>query len=90
MLEECASLTKEHGGTVTVLKTAEEAVAGADIVYADSWMSAWHQGGRTRSQDEAALMPFQVAPELMAKASDSASFMNCLPAVRGREDSWRP
>ncbi|CAH0371467.1 unnamed protein product [Pelagomonas calceolata] len=84
VLEECAALTKEHGGTVTVLKTAEEAVAGADIVYADSWMSYGIKGAE-RDRRMKALMPFQVTPELMSKASTSASFMNCLPAVRGEE-----
>ena len=29
----------EGGGRVTVCRTAEEAVDGADVVYADSWMS---------------------------------------------------
>ena len=84
VLEECAALTKEHGGTVTVLKSAEEAVAGADIVYADSWMSYGIKGAE-RDRRMKALMPFQVTPELMSKASSSASFMNCLPAVRGEE-----
>ena len=86
VLEECASLTNEHGGTVTVLKTAEEAVAGADIVYADSWMSYGIKGAE-RDRRMKALMPFQVTPELMSKASTSASFMNCLPAMRGEEQT---
>jgi len=66
------------------LKTAEEAVNGADIVYADSWMSYGIKGAE-RDRRMKALMPFQVTPELMSKASTSASFMNCLPAVRGEE-----
>lgn len=40
MLEECALLSALPGaGSATVVATAEEAVKGADFVYADSWMS---------------------------------------------------
>ena len=84
VLAECAALFKEHGGTVNVCKTAEEAVSGADVVYADSWMSYGIKGAE-RNRRMKSLMPFQVTPELMTKAAPSASFMNCLPAVRGEE-----
>ena len=40
VLEECAVLSALSGaGSATVVDTAEEACAGADFVYADSWMS---------------------------------------------------
>ena len=32
-------------------------------------------------------MPFQVNAELMAKAAPDAIFMNCLPAMRGAEQT---
>ena len=39
-LAECAELEKMSGaGTARVFESAEEAVAGADVVYTDSWMS---------------------------------------------------
>ena len=84
VLAECAALSKEHGGTVNVCKTVEEAVSGADVVYADSWMSYGIKGAE-RNRRMKSLMLFQVTPELMTKAAPSASFMNCLPAVRGEE-----
>jgi len=40
VLDECARLSALSGaGKATVVVTAEEAVQGADFVYADSWMS---------------------------------------------------
>jgi len=59
-----------------------EAVAGAQIVYTDVWVSM--------GQDEeaearrAAFAPYQVDEALMAR-SDDAYFLHCLPARRGEE-----
>lgn len=59
-----------------------EAVAGAQIVYTDVWVSM--------GQDEeaearrAAFAPYRVDEALMAK-SDDAWFLHCLPARRGEE-----
>jgi ornithine carbamoyltransferase len=60
-----------------------EAVAGADAIYADVWVSM----GDEADADErrATLAPFQVNDELMAKASDRAIALHCLPAHPGEE-----
>mmetsp|Transcript_19468 Transcript_19468/g.58926 ORF Transcript_19468/g.58926 Transcript_19468/m.58926 type:complete len:321 (-) Transcript_19468:60-1022(-) len=87
VLEECAELTKAPGaGTVTVCDTAADAVAGADVVYADSWMS-YGTVGAERDARLNALMPFQVDSALMKHAAPDAIFMNCLPAMRGEEQT---
>ena len=87
VLEECAALSAAPGGgAVTVCATAEEAVSGADVVYADSWMSYGIEGA-ARDSRLAALMPFQVTTDLMTQAAPDAIFMNCLPAVRGEEQT---
>lgn len=87
VLDECAELAAKPGaGSVAVLDSAEAAVAGADVVYADSWMSYGVQGAE-RDQRLAALMPFQVTTDLMKGAKGDAIFMNCLPAIRGEEQT---
>ena len=87
VLDECAELAAKPGaGSVAVLDSAEAAVAGADVVYADSWMSYGVQGAE-RDQRLAALMPFQVTTDLMKAAKGDAIFMNCLPAIRGEEQT---
>ena len=57
------------------------AVADADIVYTDVWVS---MGGEDSAERRAAFEPFQVDEALMALAPD-AWFMHCLPARRGEE-----
>jgi len=87
VLAECAELSKLPGaGTAVVVDTAEEAVKSADFVYTDSWMS-YGIAGEAREKRMAALMPFQVTTSLMTKASRGAAFMNCLPAMRGEEQT---
>jgi ornithine carbamoyltransferase len=67
-------------GSIT---NAAEAVAGADIVYTDVWVS---MGGEDSAGRRAAFEPYRVDEELMALAPD-AWFMHCLPARRGEEVS---
>eukprot|EP01105_Mastigella_eilhardi_P015460 TRINITY_DN3538_c0_g1_i1.p1 TRINITY_DN3538_c0_g1~~TRINITY_DN3538_c0_g1_i1.p1 ORF type:complete len:666 (+),score=229.00 TRINITY_DN3538_c0_g1_i1:92-1999(+) len=84
VIEECDALCKKSGGKVVVCKTAEEAVAGVDVIYADSWMSY----GIPKDQAEQRVKtftPFQVTSALMKLAKPDAIFMNCLPAMRGLE-----
>lgn len=65
------------------LTDAEEAVAGADIVYTDVWVS---MGGDDSAERHAAFEPFRVDDALMALAPN-ARFLHCLPARRGEEVS---
>ncbi len=59
-----------------------EAVAGAQIVYTDVWVSMG-QAEETAKRN-AALAPYQVDEALMA-LTDDAWFLHCLPARRGEE-----
>jgi len=86
VLEECEQLCKTSGGKVLVCKTAVEAVEGVDVVYADSWMSY----GIPKDQAEMRcqkFMPFQITTELLSHAKPDVIFMNCLPAMRGYEQT---
>ena len=67
---------------VTQTQDPAEAVAGAQIVYTDVWVSMGQDGeAEARMQ---ALAPYQVNERLMARAPD-AHFLHCLPARRGEE-----
>ena len=70
------------GGDVIFTRDAREAVAGAQVVVTDCWVSMGQEGGEVHI---AAMKPYQVDAELMAAAADGAIFMHCLPAHRGEE-----
>jgi ornithine carbamoyltransferase len=58
------------------------AVAGADVVVTDTWIS---MGQAHAEQKLAAMAPYQVTEALMAQAASDALFLHCLPAHRGEE-----
>jgi ornithine carbamoyltransferase len=60
-----------------------EAVAGADCVITDTWVSMGDEDEAKRRLE--ILHPYQVNDALMAQAGSQAIFMHCLPAHRGEE-----
>ncbi|MDZ7815794.1 MAG: ornithine carbamoyltransferase [Planctomycetota bacterium] len=86
VLEKANAFAEETGCVVEVHNDAAEAVKGADVVYTDSWMS-YHIDKDKQERRVADLMPFQVNSELTGRANDGAIFMNCLPALRGYEQT---
>ncbi len=79
LTEICKEIAKENGSTITFETNPDKAVKGANVIYTDVWVSmgeptdVWAQ----RIED---LSPYQVNKEIMAKASENAVFMHCLPA----------
>ena len=70
---------------LAALETSDprEAVAGADAVYADVWVS---MGDETEAERRRAdLAPYQLDSELLAAASERAVALHCLPAHPGEE-----
>jgi ornithine carbamoyltransferase len=68
------------GGTLTITESVKDAVAGADFIYTDVWLSM--------GEDEAAwpkrikqLTPYRVTAKVMASTGNAfTKFMHCLPA----------
>jgi len=60
-----------------------QAVADADAVYTDVWVSMGDEGDADGRR--AALAPYQVNAELLARASERAVVLHCLPAHPGEE-----
>ncbi|MGJ5094702.1 ornithine carbamoyltransferase [Bradyrhizobium oligotrophicum] len=60
----------------------EVAVANADCVVTDTWVSMGDKDGEHRHN---LLKPYQVNSKLMSLAKPEALFMHCLPAHRGEE-----
>jgi ornithine carbamoyltransferase len=72
------------GADVRVTRDPAEAVAGADAVITDTWLSMGDQG-EARERRHNLLRPYQVDDALMAQAKPDALFLHCLPAHRGEE-----
>jgi len=69
-------------GRIEVTSDPRKAVAGADLVIADTWVS---MGDKDADARLGALEPYRVDEALMTLATSNALFMHCLPAHRGEE-----
>ena len=72
------------GGSITLTTDVRSAVAFADAIYADTWLSMG-DSETTRAEVFAALTPYRITDTLMDYTHPEAIFMHCLPAHRGEE-----
>ena len=71
------------GGSVTVVEDPAAAVAGADVVATDTWVS---MGQEDDGHDRVAVFtPYRLTAALLAQAAPGALVLHCLPAYRGLE-----
>ena len=73
---------KSKGARVSLHREPEKAVAGADCVVTDVWVSMGVEASVNRHN---MLAPYRVDERLMGLAKPDAVFMHCLPAKRGEE-----
>jgi len=78
-----SDLVAANKSRVKIVRTPQEAMAGASLVVTDVWASMGQEDERVRRMKDFA--GYEVTLELMAKANDDALFMHCLPAHRGEE-----
>ena len=84
LVAKCEAIAKETGATLRFETHPEKAVAGADVIYTDVWVSmgepdsVWEE--RIRE-----LSPYQVNAKLMTMAGPQCRFMHCLPAFHDLE-----
>jgi ornithine carbamoyltransferase len=71
-----------EGGRVELTTEPGRAVAGADCVVTDTWISMGVEANVNRHN---MLASYRVDEHLMANAKPDAIFMHCLPAKRGQE-----
>jgi len=82
--EDMLRWAREQDGRVLVTPDVEAAVAGADCVVTDTWVSMGDETGDSQHRHNM-LRPYQVDDRLMSLAKPDAIFMHCLPAHRGDE-----
>jgi ornithine carbamoyltransferase len=80
-----ASLAAGSGARVTITDDVAQAVARADFLYTDVWLSMGEPQDRWEERiDE--LLPYQVNERLVkATGNPAVKFLHCLPALHNRE-----
>ena len=73
---------KQSGAVIQFMSDPEDAVANADCIVTDTWVSMGDKDGKKRHN---IFKPYQVNASLMKLAKRDAIFMHCLPAHRGEE-----
>ena len=83
VVAEAKRVARETRGKIEILRSPEEAVAGAQAIYTDVWASMGQEAEATSRQ--AAFAGYQVNEALFSQAAADAVFLHCLPAHRGFE-----
>ena len=79
LIETCRKIAAETGAVLEFEPDADKAVAGAQVIYTDVWVSmgeadsVWEE--RIRE-----LLPYRVTADVMRKAGPQCVFMHCLPS----------
>ncbi|MDA8777313.1 ornithine carbamoyltransferase [Pontimonas sp.] len=77
------AIAEKTGGSILVTTEPEQALAGADVVVTDTWVSMGKEA--EKAERVATFGRYQVDPGAMSTADPEAIFLHCLPADRGFE-----
>lgn len=83
IMDKVGDLAAQNGATVEGFNNPRSAVADADVIYTDTWVSMGQEAETARRIQ--VMQPFQVNADLLKAAPSTAVVMHCLPAHRGQE-----
>lgn len=83
VVEAAAAIAAETGGSVQVTDDLAAAVAGADAVATDTWVSMGQEA--EAAEREQPFVPYRLDAAALALAAPDALVLHCLPAYRGKE-----
>lgn len=84
IMDKARTAAAANGGSVTESEDREEAMQGAQIIYAKSWSSTSAYGDRIAEQEmRKGLEHWCVDEDWFASAATDCRFMHCLPVRRG-------
>ena len=76
-------LGRDLHGQFRVTNDVDQAIAGADVIYTDTWVSMGQEEERMERLTK--FRGYTVDDETLAKAAPDCAVMHCLPAVPGAE-----
>ena len=82
-LADARAIAATTGGSVTVTTDVSAAVAGADVVATDTWVSMGDETSKAAA--EQLFAPYRLDAAVLALAAPDAVVLHCLPAYRGME-----
>ena len=83
VVDRAREIAAQTGGSIQVTTDPVAAVAGADVVATDTWVSMGNEADA--AQRETLFVPFQLNMALLGHAASDAIVLHCLPAYRGKE-----
>lgn len=83
IVAEAQQRAAETGGSILVTTDPAQALAGADVVITDTWISMGQEDEKEARAE--VFTPYTVNADAMAQAAPDAIFLHCLPAYRGYE-----
>jgi ornithine carbamoyltransferase len=83
VLAKAQSIAAGTGGSASYVLRPEKAVAGADAVATDTWVSMGKED--EAGQRAQPFLAYSVTEELLAEAAEDVIVLHCLPAYRGKE-----
>lgn len=83
VVEAAAAIAAGTGGSVQVTDDLAAAVAGADAVATDTWVSMGQEA--EAAEREQPFVPYRLDAAALALAAHDALVLHCLPAYRGKE-----
>lgn len=81
-VQKAKEIASQKNHTITITEDPN-AVATADVVATDTWISFWYDN--ERAQRLADLRKYTITPEIMRQAKPDAIFMHCMPIYYGEE-----
>ena len=79
LVDECLKIAEQSGATLKFETDPKKAVAGADVICTDVWVSMG-EPAEVWAERIKELSPYAVTSDIMKTAGDGAVFMHCLPS----------
>lgn len=84
IMEKARVAAQCSGGSITETTSRDEAMEGANVIYAKSWASTIHYGDTVADNElRKDLVEWRISESWMEKAKKDCRFMHCLPVRRG-------